>query len=87
LVGLVSWQRINIVRKEVDVDKLMQLLKSRKFWAALVGLVLIIVKAYSPTFPFEESQVTAFVVLLVSYILGTAVEDGLRAAVSKPGVK
>jgi hypothetical protein len=56
------------------------LLKSRKFWAALIGLVMIVVKAYSPQFPFDEGQVTAFVVLLVGYIFGTAIEDGMRAS-------
>jgi hypothetical protein len=60
------------------MEKLKLLLGSRKFWAAIVGLALMLVKAWKPEFPLEEEQVTGIVVLLVSFILGTAVEDGLR---------
>ena len=59
------------------MNKFKQLLGSRKFWAALVGLLLMAVKTWYPTFPLEEEQLTAIIALLVSYILGTALEDGL----------
>jgi len=59
------------------MDKLLLLLKSRKFWAAIVGLVLMIVKVFAPEFPLSEDQVLPIVLLLASYILGTALEDGL----------
>ena len=59
------------------MDKLLGILKSRKFYAALIGLIFVFVSAYVPNFPFSQDQVTAFVVLIVSYILGTAVESGL----------
>lgn len=59
------------------MDKLKLLIASRKFWAALVGLVLIVVKAYAPNFPLQEEELTRVITLLVAYILGTAVEDGL----------
>ncbi len=57
------------------MDKLTRLLSSRKFWAAVVGLIMVVIKAYAPNFPISEEQMTALVVLLASYILGTAVED------------
>ena len=57
------------------MDKLKTLLASRKFWAALIGLALIILKGYRPDFPLTEDQLTGIVVVLVGYILGTAVED------------
>ena len=57
------------------MEKLKFLLTSRKFWAAVIGLGLIIVKAYRPDFPITSDQMTAIVVVLVGYILGTAVED------------
>ena len=60
------------------MEKFKLLLGSRKFWAAIVGLALMLVKAWKPEFPLEEEQLTGIVVLLVSFILGTAVEDGLR---------
>ena len=57
------------------MSKLQLLVTSRKFWAAVIGLGLIIVKAYRPDFPITSDQMTAIVVVLVGYILGTAVED------------
>jgi len=59
------------------MDKFKQLLGSRKFWAALVGLALIVVKTWDPEFPLAEEQLTAIVYVLVAYILGTGIEDGL----------
>ena len=56
--------------------KLKALLASRKFWAALIGLLLLIVKAFRPDFPLAEDQITNIVYLLMAYILGTAIEDG-----------
>ena len=60
------------------MDKLLSVLKSRKFWAAVVGLVMVILNAVVPDFPLGEEQIMSIVWVLVSYILGTALEDGLR---------
>lgn len=60
------------------MSKFKQLLCSRKFWAALIGLALVIVKAWHPDFPLEEEQLTGVVYVLVAYILGTGLEDGLK---------
>ena len=57
------------------MDKLSDLIKSRKFWAAVVGLALVIIKAFRPDFPLAEDQVTTIVYLLVAFILGTGLED------------
>ena len=62
------------------MEKLNGLLRSRKFWAALVGLVMVIAKAIWPDLPLQEEQVSSMVWVLVAYILGVAVEDGLKAA-------
>lgn len=59
------------------MEKFKLLLGSRKFWAALIGLVLVIVKAFRPDFPLAEDQLTAVVYVLIAYILGTGIEDGL----------
>ena len=59
------------------MDKFKQLLGSRKFWAAFIGLVLIVIKTWDPEFPLAEDQLTAIVWVLVAYILGTGIEDGL----------
>ena len=59
------------------MDKFKILLGSRKFWAALVGLVLMVVKAWVPDFPLEAEPLSAILAMLAAYILGTALEDGL----------
>lgn len=59
------------------MDKLKLLLASRKFWAALIGLVLMIVKAWHPDFPLEMEPLAGILAVLAAYILGTALEDGL----------
>jgi hypothetical protein len=53
-------------------------LGSRKFWAAVVGALMVAVRAFVPDFPLAEEQVLGLVVVVVGYILGTALEDGLR---------
>ena len=55
------------------------LLTSRKFWAALVGLVMVLVKAWKPDFPLSEDQIVSLAAVLAAYILGTALEDSGRA--------
>jgi len=62
------------------LEKFKQLMGSRKFWAALIGLVLVVVKAWQPDFPLAEEQLTSVVYVLVAYILGTGIEDGLSRA-------
>ncbi len=57
------------------MQKLQTLLISRKFWAALIGLALIVIKAYRPDFPITGDQMTGIVVILVGYIMGTAIQD------------
>lgn len=59
------------------MSKIKLLLASRKFWAALIGLLLIILKTFKPDFPLSEDQLTGVVYVLVAYILGTGIEDGL----------
>lgn len=61
------------------MSKFVLLFSSRKFWAALVGLIFMVIKAWYPDFPLDADQLAGIVALLVTYILGTALEDGLRA--------
>lgn len=58
------------------MSKFMLLIGSRKFWAAFIGLGLLILKSYKPDFPIPEDQLTNMVYLLVAYILGTAIDNG-----------
>jgi hypothetical protein len=54
------------------------LLKSRKFWAAVVGVLYSMIYLVWPDFPIPEESVIGVVGTIVSYILGVALEDGLR---------
>ena len=58
-----------------SVSKLFGLLRSRKFWAALIGTLVVILNELLPGFPFTAEQVTNVVYLLAAYILGTAIDD------------
>lgn len=62
------------------MDKWKTLLSSRKFWATLVGLVFMTLRVVKLDFPLDTDQLAGILALLVSYILGTALEDGLRAS-------
>ncbi len=53
------------------------LLKSRKFWAAVVGVIYSMIYLVWPDFPIPEESVIGVVGTIVSYILGVAIEDGL----------
>lgn len=53
------------------------LLRSRKFWAAIVGVVYSMIYLVWPDFPIPEESVIGVVGTVVSYILGVALEDGL----------
>ncbi len=64
------------MNKSIEIrNKLVLLVQSRKFWAAIVGLALVIFKQFKPDFPLGEEQITNIVVLLVAYIAGVAIED------------
>ena len=58
------------------MEKLKALVKSRKFWAAVAGVVVVGVKAYDPDFPLSDEQMTSVIVLLAAYILGTGLDNG-----------
>jgi len=64
---------INIRRTQVD-NKFLSLLKSRKFWAGIVGLAVVVVGERAGV---DATQLTEAVAVIVAYILGTALEDGL----------
>jgi uncharacterized membrane protein len=54
---------------------ILNLLKSRKFWAAVAGLLLIVVQEFMPSFPLDAEQVTNVIYVVVAFIIGTGLED------------
>lgn len=56
------------------LNKLETLLRSRKLWAALSGLVLVIMAALDPDFPLQGEETAALAALLAAYIVGTAID-------------
>lgn len=61
--------------------KLIAILKSRKFWASLIGLAFVVLTAYVDprSLPFTQDQIVSFILVVVGYVLSVALEDGLRA--------
>jgi uncharacterized membrane protein len=61
------------------MEAFVNLFKSRKFWAAIAGLVLVVIQALMPDFPLDAEQVTNVIFVLVAFILGTGLEDSARS--------
>lgn len=55
--------------------KLIQLLRSRKFWAAVAALLLAL---FGERAGVDGATLQNTIYTLIAYILGTALEDGLR---------
>lgn len=56
---------------------LQNLIHSRKFWAGMSGLIVVLLRAALPDFPLEDEQLTAVIITLSAYIFGTGAQDGL----------
>lgn len=56
-------------------NKLYFLIRSRKFWASLVAIAFVLI---GPRAGIDEPELIAAIGTIVAYILGTALEDGLR---------
>jgi len=62
--------------KNVSSSKLLAVFRSRKFWAALIGTVFVLLDELVPAFPLDAEQVTNIIYMLVAYIIGVAIDDG-----------
>lgn len=58
---------------------ILYVLLSRKFWMALIGLILVLVTAWSQD-PFPtDAVVTAIMGVVAAYMGSVALEDGMKA--------
>lgn len=53
-----------------------ELLISRKFWAALIGLIIVLVAAFIPGFDLNADTAAGYVIVIAAYIIGVAVDPG-----------
>ncbi len=60
-----------------EENKFVWVLKSRKFWAAIVGLIFILINAYLNQEQIDpDTVVTAIMGIVAAYIGAVAYEDG-----------
>ena len=57
--------------------------KSRKFWLSVVGVGLVILRQVAPNFPLSDAEISNLVLLIVSLIIGTGLNDVAAARVSE----
>ncbi len=50
-------------------------LTSRKFWAAVIAVLVIVLRSTVPTFPISDQLVSDIVLTLIAYIIGTGLSD------------
>lgn len=54
-------------------------LRSRKFWALIIGAAVVVLRSYFPGIPLSDEQLTYVALLFIAYILGIGLEDSARA--------
>jgi uncharacterized membrane protein len=64
--------------------KLKAMLASRIFWAAAVGLLMVVARAASPSFPLENEALSQVLYVIGAYIFGEAVEGGDPSSQGEP---
>jgi hypothetical protein len=52
------------------------LLTSRKFWALVIGLLVLFTAHFFPNFQLDEEATIGLVVVVASYVVGTAIDPG-----------
>lgn len=53
-----------------------ELLVSRKFWAAVVGVVAVLIGAFVPDASLDVEHAVPLLIVLASYMLGVAIDPG-----------
>ena len=53
------------------------LIMSRKFWAAILMLAMVVIGTFVPGFTLNTEEASGMLIIVVTYILGVAVDPGL----------
>lgn len=56
-----------------------QLLTSRKFWAAVIGLVVVVIAAYMPGLQLDVEHAAELIAVVAAYIVGVGLDPGANA--------
>jgi hypothetical protein len=74
-----GYMRVPLNYAGVTLEKggphIMNVLKSRKFWASVAGLMLVVIQQFVPDFPLDNAQMTNVILVIVAYVIGTGLED------------
>lgn len=49
---------------------------SRKFWAALIAIIIIVAQSVVPDFKLDESQLVDLMIIVSAYIIGVGIDPG-----------
>ena len=60
--------------------KFVDLLKSRKFWALIVSIFVLVVSHFIPGFKLDETTTAGLVIIVVGYIVSVSVDPGDQQA-------
>lgn len=52
------------------------LMMSRKFWAAILMLAMVVIGTFVPGFTLDTDEAAGMLIVVVTYILGVAVDPG-----------
>lgn len=57
-------------------DKVASMLSSRRFWLAVISIIVLGVQVVNPAFQINQEQLTAYLLIVVPAIVGLAIDPG-----------
>ena len=83
LIGLllivVSYCVAVAINPGTNGSKLIETLKSRRFWAALIGIVVIITQVFDVKLPLSPENMIELAVVFSGYVIGVGLEGWKRS--------
>ena len=79
LIGLimivVSYITAIAINPDVAGDKIIDTFKSRRFWGALIGIFVILLKSFGIELPISQDNLVELSMLLSAFIVSTGLEQ------------